>query len=464
MLRSGQVTPLTVSTPASSRSYGVAEMPQRSYLVLLGLTIFAAIIRFAFINRPGIWFDEAMTFARTCGTWEDLRIALRDRGGFGPLHYELYWVIGRYFRMTPLAMRFVPALAGTAMVPAMYYLTRQIAGRHTALLASAFTACSAYMMVYSSDAKMYSHFWLACVLSMACFIRWVKTNFRLYWLLWIMCSLAMVGLHAPGFIVLAIQALFLLSYEATLYRTWKPALNRLLIYFAGLLLIVTTPIVFYMTANKFVANISDHGWNASQLQWVDPYNQGRGGIDLVKYTSTAFLTSWEWPKARAEWNDIDPQASGLLVAYVIAMGAILAFGVFPWKSQRVRPLLDLNVPPEPWWRSLLWIGAWLILPAYGFYCISYVHPSPPWDWRFVVDSIVTQPLASATGRCARRAMGDPFRRTRIAHDPLRRLARRGSHTGAGDSGLSHRDAGDGLRARWTLRSRHNFHALAADAR
>jgi hypothetical protein len=228
------------------------------------------------------------------------------------------------------------------------------------------------------------------VLSTACFIRWVKTNFRLNWLLWIMTSLAMVGLHAPGFIVLAIQGIIFLSYEATLYRAWKPAFNRLLIYVAGLLLIVTTPIIFYMTANQFVSNISDYGWRASQLQWIDPYNQGRSGIDLVKYTATAFLVSWEWPKTQSEWNAIDPHASTLLVAFVIAMTAILAFGVFPWKSHRLRPLLDLNVPPEPWWRSMLWIGAWLILPAYGFYCISYAHPSPPWDWRFIVDSVVTQ--------------------------------------------------------------------------
>ena len=56
-------------------------------------------------------------------------------------------------------LRLLPALAGTFMVPAMYFLARQFLGRRGALLAAAFTAVSAFLNYYSRDAKMYEPTW-----------------------------------------------------------------------------------------------------------------------------------------------------------------------------------------------------------------------------------------------------------------------------------------------------------------
>src|SRR5205823_5698962 len=68
---------------------------------------------------------------------------------------EAHPIVRGGIRMSPLAMRFVPALCGTLMIPAMYFLTIQIASRRTALLAAALTCTSAYLLNYSRDAKMY---------------------------------------------------------------------------------------------------------------------------------------------------------------------------------------------------------------------------------------------------------------------------------------------------------------------
>src|SRR5437868_7876688 len=93
-------------------------------------------------------------------------------------------------KMTQQIMRFVPALAGTLMAPAMYFLAIHLVDRKRALLAALFAATSAYLLVYSRDAKMYSHFWLMCTLSVACLLWWLRVRTRVAWLCWIASSIA----------------------------------------------------------------------------------------------------------------------------------------------------------------------------------------------------------------------------------------------------------------------------------
>ncbi len=97
------------------------------------------------------------------------------------------------------------------MVPAMYFLARQLVATRTALLAAAFTACSGFLLAYSRDAKMYSHFWLMCTLNVACLMWWLRTQKLVAWFGWVTAGVAMIGSHMPGFVLLGLQPLFLLT-------------------------------------------------------------------------------------------------------------------------------------------------------------------------------------------------------------------------------------------------------------
>src|SRR5437899_2451001 len=99
--------------------------------VLLAITLLAGAMRFAFLTRPPLWGDEAFTYSRVCGDYREL-LDILQFDGFPPLHYEMYWVLGRWHRLTPLTMRVIPAVAGTLMVPAMYFLAAQIVRKRTA--------------------------------------------------------------------------------------------------------------------------------------------------------------------------------------------------------------------------------------------------------------------------------------------------------------------------------------------
>src|SRR5437762_3184831 len=168
---------------APLEAQAAAVKPQRKIpyhlIVLLFLTCFAGFIRFAWIDRPSLWNDEGHTFRRLTGSFQDLLDVLQV-SGFSPLHYELYWwmgdKLGGAHKLTPFWMRVVPSLAGTLMVPAIYFLARQMCSKRTSLLVAAYAACSAYLMAYSHDAKMYMHFWLFCTLNVGCLLWWFRMS------------------------------------------------------------------------------------------------------------------------------------------------------------------------------------------------------------------------------------------------------------------------------------------------
>ena len=460
----------------SSRLGRIVRAP---WFILLSITIFGGILRFSFLDRPAIWGDEAMTHARTCGSYQDL-IDILQFNGFVPLHYEAYWWIAQglpisfnidrqpvqpiqtmrmghvsYTKpksttqpvetkrtliphrpivrggmtMTPFMMRFLPALAGTLMIPAMYFLARQIAARRTALVAALVTCCSAYLLNYSRDAKMYMELWLFVPLSVACLLWWIRVRTRIAWLCWVASSLAMCGVHAPGMMIVGIELVIFL----TLDRQWWPTALALLgglvfsglvvgqskifgsaihardailtfslvlgilIYIArrgshqlipaafftlGLVVILAGPLGYYRFFNHYVDRLNEYGWDESGLQWVDSYNRGRDGFDLVTFASTAFLISWEWPRIVDE-RYLDVRALRLLRGSIYVIVTLLALGLIPWRK----------VHPRRSPVKFAWLITWLVVPAYAVYCYSTVPKSAtPMEW---LDSISHAPLPVA---------------------------------------------------------------------
>jgi hypothetical protein len=432
-------------------------------LLLLAITLLGGILRFWNLSQPALWGDEAATYSRICGDYQDL-IDILQFNGFVPLHYELYhwirsgmplWarvehrtmkpvpVRGGFFwraqastkpsthpttkpflvgedpifqdgvRMTPVVMRLVPAIAGTLMIPAMYFLAMQVSNRRTALIAAIFTAASAYMLVYSRDAKMYMHFWLFCALSVACLLWWLRVRTRIAWLSWIASSLAMCGLHAPGAVLLGIELLIFLSHDRQWWltgailligfvlsgflhgqtrlfsariddrwllcgfaftlgafalffprrRDWK----RPLFFLVGLSIILSGIGGYYLKFNRFKERIEEDNWNVSMLQWVDLYNKDRTPGNLVGFPVTAYLMSWEWTQPSEEPN-VDPRALKLLHGSVYAIATVLLIGLLPWRKTR-----DSDIATEvamPVGRKTLWMLGWILIPAYAFYCVS----------------------------------------------------------------------------------------------
>jgi hypothetical protein len=377
----------------------------RPLLLVTLLTLVAAVLRFAALDRPSLWGDEAWTFSRVCGSYQDM-LDLVSFAGFAPLHYELYWWIAHHIgKLTPFLMRLVPALSGTLMVPAIYFLARQLVSVRTALLAAWLTSVSAYLLVYSRDAKMYMHFWLMCTLSMGCFLWWLSSDTgaspvqkensgtgeapvsrkRIRFYCWIAASIAMVGLHAPGTMILAIQALIFLSHRGLHWR-------RGVAFIAGVAIILAGFSIYYARFSKLRDRVVvQHNTSASKpsydiqlgntgIFWVPWYNSGRTPPQLFLYATSAFLLSWEYPMP-SQVPAIPPRTYKTLAAATWALIGLLALGLFPWRRRRDEGHKRTEASlPVAWWRALLWVGLWVVLPAYAFYCVTEPRFFTPLDW------------------------------------------------------------------------------------
>jgi hypothetical protein len=373
--------------------------PKKSFpyhlLVLLALTCFAGYIRFAWIDRPSLWNDEGHTFRRLTGTFQDLLDVLQV-AGFSPLHYELYWWIGDRLggaaKLTPFWMRVVPSLAGTLMVPAIYFLARQMCSKRTSLLVAAYAACSAYLMAYSHDAKMYMHFWLFCTLNVACLLWWFRTNLRVAWLGWIAAGVAMGGLQALGLLLLAIEPVLFLVQPR---MHWKKTIQFLI----GLLIMAAGPVGYYAAYDRWSTQVVETGWDqAAGLNWVPQVIGGRDGADLLRFASSAWLYSWEWPSDRfnpdspngeqnterafrsmLQGSDIDPKVYAGLATAVVLTFFIAALGLLPWPA-KWRGVKADDPPTQPWWLSAFWLFTWTVPAAYAFYCLTMSDYAKPKDW------------------------------------------------------------------------------------
>jgi hypothetical protein len=170
------------------------------------------------------------------------------------------------------------------------------------------------------------------------------------------------------------------------------------------------PICYYRIANHYAQTMDARGWRGSGLDWIGEYNEGRTAAELPLYSATAYLTSWEWPRAR-DVNWVNVRTRRLLCGSCIVIGALLALGIFPWRSRRRwancagvaqpgcgavaggstnRGGVGLGNCPLGW-RPMIWLAVWIVLPAYGCYLFSLprgitpaqVHGRPQ-DWLWAL--------------------------------------------------------------------------------
>jgi hypothetical protein len=434
-----QETPVTLESSPPVPAAPAPGWRVPAWVIVGLLTIFGGALRFSFLDRPPIWGDEAMTFMRVSGTYRQLLERLED-DGFGPLHYQAYWVLRQWRPLTPFMMRLIPAICGTLMIPVMYWLAVQIVPRRTAVIVALFTACSAYLLGYSRDAKMYSDLWLFCALSVATLIWWLRVRTLTSWVCWIAASTAMIGLHLVGAGILAIELLIVLTarpghwlslgflplgavawpvthgyplarrivnraYVAPSAWPWRWTRDQwrrwccppILAFGVGVLFISAGPLGYILYFNRYFQQVDRAGWQRTGIHWVSDYNRGRQGLDLAKYTSTAYLYNWEWPR-KFDRPRIDDQASvhrrtlRLLKSAGVALGSLLALALLPWprkwRGAAVADTTDKQTD-RSWWRPALWVAVWLLVPAYAFYVASMRNAASPFQWP--VDLLTVSP-------------------------------------------------------------------------
>ncbi|QDU67440.1 glycosyltransferase family 39 protein [Engelhardtia mirabilis] len=130
--------------------------PPRDPLAL-GLGVLALLlgtVRFVKLGEWGLWIDEAFTLADS----------LHGGGFSNPMGYALYerFLSGLGRRATEFDLRLLPALAGWACIPALWWALRPGFGARASSAAALLLATSSWHLYWSQSARFYT---LAMVLS-----------------------------------------------------------------------------------------------------------------------------------------------------------------------------------------------------------------------------------------------------------------------------------------------------------
>jgi hypothetical protein len=205
----------------------------------------------------------------------------------------------------------------------------------------------------------------------------------------VFCLMIGFALRRRGLQAQAIAQFFRWPSERTFFRPWITRWTAayrwppLALFFFGLAIMAAGPVGYYYDFNRFLERIDQNGWGGTGINWVDRYNTGRSGPSLVGFTASAFLTSWEWPRD-ADLGQVAPRTLRLLTIGVLSIAAALALGLLPWPWAR-------RMSPNPalgGWRSAMWLILWLVVPPYGFYCVSIRDYAGPESWFIAARALV----------------------------------------------------------------------------
>lgn len=247
----------------------VDERPARldAYAVLLVfVTILAAILRIHGIASKSFWMDEGMSVEYARLPWKIFLRTLWSREA----NMALYYVLLRYWMLLGRSdgfLRGVSALFSIATVPVFYALGRRLFNRQTAILAAFLLAIHAYHIRYAQEARSYAMVVFLSVVASWLLVRNVQEPSSSHWGAYTaVCVLAVYTHFYAGLVVVAhLAAMACLPRKSIPWTT----VARHLLWFAG----GVAPIAIFVIRT-----------GTSPIGWVPPINGDilrRFGFDIA---------------------------------------------------------------------------------------------------------------------------------------------------------------------------------------
>ena len=129
-----------------------------------------------------------------------------------PLSFLTSWLSTR-LGTSPELLRLPALIAGTATIPLVYLVGLRTVGRRAALLATALTALSPFMIYYSAEARAYGLMMFFIVGATLSMLLALDTGRRRWWVLYALCSAAAFYTHYTSLFVLGAQLAWLVWAE-----------------------------------------------------------------------------------------------------------------------------------------------------------------------------------------------------------------------------------------------------------
>ena len=182
-----------------------------TWLILGGLTVVAAALRFVGLTHQSLWFDEAQAVHEMRLSFGAMLHAWSANEPNPPLYFVVAWVWTHVFGTGAAGLRSLSALVGTATVPLVYFAARELVSRRASLVAAALVALCPFMIWYSQEAREYGLLAALSAASLLFFARaWRAPGSRRDLVWWtVLSALALLTQYFALFLVGA-EALLLL--------------------------------------------------------------------------------------------------------------------------------------------------------------------------------------------------------------------------------------------------------------
>ena len=126
-----------------------------SALLLAVILAVAIVLRFQDLDRTSLWYDEAVSWGQSNGSFADLLKAVAA-DNYPPLHNVILWLTMPVIGDSETALRLPSAVLGVLAVWLVYLIGKHLGGRETGLTAAALLAISPLHIWYSTEARMYA--------------------------------------------------------------------------------------------------------------------------------------------------------------------------------------------------------------------------------------------------------------------------------------------------------------------
>jgi mannosyltransferase len=201
------------------------------------LTVVAAALRFATLDRQSFWLDELVTVSLVRQSFGDMVHAIPHSEATPYLYYVVVWPWTRLFGTGEVGIRSLSALAGTATVIAAYGAGASLLSRRVGLLAAALVAVNPFLVWYSQEARAYAVVTLFVAIGLW-FVGKVLKGERGALVGWALVSSLALATHYFAVFVVVPEALWLLARAPGRRRTASAVAIPAVVFLAHLPLLL----------------------------------------------------------------------------------------------------------------------------------------------------------------------------------------------------------------------------------
>jgi len=188
----------------------IALSRRKELVILLALICTGAALRFFFIGREGLWFDETLTALSLRMPFFEM-VRERLAAGHSPLYFIILYPYAKLFGTGELAVR-LPSTAASIVSIYVFWLVakRLFTDYRTVVFSSSLFVLSAVSIYFGQEARMYSFSVLFMLLSFYLLLRALDENRLNLWIFYVISTSAAFNMSSSAIPLIFAQIAFVL--------------------------------------------------------------------------------------------------------------------------------------------------------------------------------------------------------------------------------------------------------------